>query len=218
MPRNIFTIFGIIATLAASGASAYQQVEAEKEFKKLNYSKVMGKVKEITEPVFVDYQDEQFRINHWNIACAKGPHWEYKDETAEITIDKEDKNGTAVFVAHLKFKDYSRFKTVYREGTAEEVAKADQAILVVNGDVASVINHYLSIREGQIINDGTLNVMATYSSKDGLLRPGSDYNGNSAASAVAGGLVTDTFSFLKREPLVLDGVPQYSSGNTAVAQ
>ena len=119
-------------------------------------------------------------------------HWSYSDGSASITIDKIWYGGSNVFVAHLKFSDPSRFHTVYTSGTASGVSSSYGAILTVNGDYATKTG-YPSVRNGSVVNGGTLHAEATYSNCSGILsRSGWGWGAEDAASSCT---VTDTFQF-----------------------
>lgn len=119
----------------------------------------------------------------------------YSDDTLDITIDRQWYDDTNVYVAHVQMSDYSRFHSVAVSGNAEDVDEDHDAILTVNGDYGTACG-YPNIRDGQVVNGGSLSAEACYRT-DGLLTYGQSSSGGVGMSAQSGANagIKDAFQF-----------------------
>lgn len=119
----------------------------------------------------------------------------YKDDSLEIQIDKLWYDDTNVYIAHIQMTDFSRFHSTTTSGTAEDVDDDNKAVLTVNGDYGTACG-YPNIRDGSVVNGGSLSAEACYRT-DGLLVYGQSSSGGAgmSAQAAAGAGIKDTFQF-----------------------
>lgn len=123
----------------------------------------------------------------------------YTSPTGTITIEKQVISKVNVYMAHLVFKDYTRFKTFYNaSATTSKAAVLTSAILCVNGSAAK-INGSGEMHDG-LIPDFSLGKYCTpalYSQKTGKLFPGfnSSYANMKLVDIRDKGIATDTFGF-----------------------
>lgn len=186
----ILCLYSAVTVYGLSDGNKYHQPPAAVEVEHFSFE-ALAKGADVEE-VGVYLNDNSF-LKPKDTVIADGNHWSYSDRSCSINIDKIWYGESNVFVAHLTFSDYSRFRTVLSGGTAATVSSDYGALLVVNNDVATGTG-YVTIRDGNVVIDGNLSTVATYSRNDGRLR-GGDYNGQSASDLAASGAVTDTFQF-----------------------
>ena len=151
----------------------------------------------------------------------------HEDETSKITITKEWYGSAWNYIAHLEFKDYSRFGTAVGNGkyggmeTTSHAAKRLEAILTVNGDYSAPYLNYPVARGGKVYNNKSAILPAVYSNKSGKLMSAWESGGTpgitgySLSSLVANGKVSDTFCF---GPPILSGGSVLGSNGGGRAQ
>lgn len=140
----------------------------------------------------------------------------YQSKTGSIEITKEKIENVNVYIAHLIFTDYTRFKTVYHStATTSQAANYVNAIFCVNGSAAK-INGSGEMHD-RIIPDFSAEKYCTpalYSQDTGLLFQGFNgpYRNMKLKTIRDKGIATDTFGF--GNAFLKDGEVINSQGGT----
>jgi exopolysaccharide biosynthesis protein len=157
----------------------------------------------------IEYKNKIYYTQSQNLSETK-PELEYplihEDETSKITITKEWYQNAWCYIAHLEFKDYSRFGTEcangkYNKGyeTTSHCAKRLDAIFAVNGCYSAPYLEYTVVRSGIVYNGGDRypSSPGLYSNKTGKFFSSilPEHKGITVKDAVAKGIITDTFCF-----------------------
>ena len=142
---------------------------------------------------YTNVYDQKYYIDRQN------DEYEYESSTGSISIKKKRVSNVNVYMAHLTFKKYSRFKTYYNStATTSKASATNNAIFCVNGSAAK-INGSGEMHNGTIPDFSAEKYCtpALYSQKTGLLMAGFEgpYKNMKLKDIRDQKIATDTFGF-----------------------